>query len=188
MEENNPDKKSNIYTKEGDKGKTKINKGKKIGKEDPLVKAWGALDELEAKIGHLRAMIDNSKIKHELKTIQTHLHIIMAQIKNQGNERENPEIKEKHIEMIEQKIDNYTKRLPEIKKFIYTSGARESTYAQVTRTTARKVEIRIVELDKKKDLPEEIKKYTNRLSDYLFTVARYLNYDQGFGDEYVEYG
>ncbi len=189
---NNSGKNQNkIYTRNGDQGKTKINSNTKISKRDPRVKAWGALDELEAHIGHLRAKTDNTKINQELKTVQKHLHIIMAQITNKQNKEEQskqtPQLKKEHVKLLEEKIDQHTEKLPDLKRFIYSSGTPEATYAQVTRTIARKTEVRINELDKVKELPEEIKQYTNRLSDYLFTVARYLNHDQGFGDEFVDY-
>ncbi|MFW5902734.1 MAG: cob(I)yrinic acid a,c-diamide adenosyltransferase [archaeon] len=185
MEKNNSfeEEENKIYTGKGDQGKTEIAPGKKISKEDPLVKTWGILDQLEAQIGHLSAITENPKIIEELRTIQTNLHIIMAQITGKSE----PKIKKEQTELLEEKIDEYTEKLPELKRFIYTSGAQEATYAQVARTTARKAERKIVELDKKKGLSEEIKQYLNRLSDYLFTVGRYLNYDQGIGDEYVEY-
>jgi len=185
MDKNNSSEKikNKIYTGKGDHGKTEINSKEKISKEDPLVRTWGELDQLEAQIGYLISITENPKVIQDLKEIQMHLHIIMAQITGETK----PRIKKEHIELLENKIDEYTEKLPELRRFIYTSGAPESSYAQVTRTTARKAERKLIELDKKKKVSEEIKKYLNRLSDYLFTVGRYLNYDQGIGDEYVEY-
>lgn len=164
-----------IYTKTGDKGETSLYGGKRVSKASLRVEAYGTVDELNSAIGV--AIAERSNIKKELIQIQSDLLEIgsvlaspkVASMKGLG----------KRVEQFEKMIDEMTEELSELRNFILPGGGIVGSRLHFVRTLARRAERRIVELSKKENVDREILIYFNRLSDLLFTMARFVNLKEG---------
>lgn len=157
-----------IYTRSGDKGKTSLLGGKKILKSDPKIEVLGEVDELNSLIGVIVSKIGNKNIKAELMKIQKDLFEVNSISINTKHFRE-------RVSEFEKLIDEMSKNLPEIHNFILPGGGENGSFLHLARAVSRKVERKIVALSKKQKINLEILKYFNRLSDMLFTMARFVN-------------
>lgn len=166
---------SKIYTRTGDKGKTAI-VGDRLDKDDPRIEAIGQLDTLNAQIGYLYDLlvIDNNhlecRLKH-LEYLQNLLFTLGTQLADPTNRLEMPPLRRQEITRLEEEIDLVTSYLLPLKNFILPRGHPVVSWAHVVRTTCRNTERACVKL---KDRPEFLVPFLNRLSDYFFTLARYL--------------
>lgn len=165
---------SKIYTKTGDRGTTGTFLGR-MAKSDWLAEALGAVDELNSWIGICRSQysifdIQYSVIKDELRRMQNNLLILGSQLAGSKKRLRNEETKK-----LEKFIDKLTKDLPELRNFIYPTG-----YLQVARAVCRRAEREVVAAEIKE---KNILKYLNRLSDALFTMARWVNFKEGTEEE-----
>lgn len=155
-----------IYTKAGDGGTTGTLRGR-MDKSDQLAVALGAIDEVNSWVGlcrrNLKFEILNLKIDDEYKRIQTNLLIIGSGLAGSGLKIKSDEVK--HLENL---IDKLTVELPRLTNFIYPVGE-----LQVARSVCRRAEREIVALG---ITEKNILKYMNRLSDALFTMARWVNW------------
>ncbi|HSX40521.1 MAG TPA: cob(I)yrinic acid a,c-diamide adenosyltransferase [Candidatus Saccharimonadales bacterium] len=166
-----------VYTKTGDKGETSLFGGKRVSKASIRVEAYGTVDELNSVIGIIVSDIKISKLQKELINIQNDLFAI-------GSTLATPKLSDNSLltktltvrtKAHEDLIDALTKQLPELKNFILPGGGKTGAELHVARTICRRAERRIVELAKKEKVNAEILMYFNRLSDLLFTAARYIN-------------
>jgi len=175
-----------IYTRTGDKGQTSLFGGKRVLKSHVRVDAYGTVDELNSTIGVAIAELANGihstssgsskwqiAIKEELQRIQHDLLSIGASLANPSSK--SPNGLEKRVDELEVLIDNLTKNLPEIKNFILPGGGKTGSLLHMSRTIARRAERRIVALVQKEDVDDSVIMYMNRLSDLLFTMARFVN-------------
>lgn len=164
-----------IYTKTGDKGETSLFGGKRVSKADLRVEAYGTVDELNSAIGIAIAESQASECNSELIRIQNDLLDI-------GSVLANPKAKsirlEKRVEEFEGLIDVMTKELPALANFILPGGGKGGAQLHFARTLARRAERRIVALAQKEVIDNGILIYFNRLSDLLFTMARFVNYKE----------
>jgi len=180
-----------IYTKKGDKGKTSLIGGKRVFKNDIQVDAYGTIDELIANIGLVRSSnisydyirrgykfnTTEYNIKKMLLEIQDKLMTCAANVaKEKGKKIELPSIKEEDIVLLEKWIDEMTDKLPKLKSFILPGGTVVSSLCHVSRTICRRAERLVIGISV--DENELIVKYLNRLSDFLFMLARLLNYEK----------
>mgnify|MGYP001610769036 CR=1 FL=1 len=161
-----------IYTKKGDKGETGIFNGKRVSKSDALIEAIGAVDELNATLGVAVGEIKNqkSKIKIAIQKIQSDLFAIGARLAG-------AEIKidlGKIVLEMETEIDQMWGEMPPLKNFILPSGQ-----IHLARTVCRRAERRVVSLVTRTYNLEPVVRYLNRLSDYLFCLARFVNFKTG---------
>lgn len=167
---------SKIYTRIGDKGKTSLFDGKKVFKSDKKVEAYGTIDELNSAIGAASAFVHNRLIKKELEEIQNDLLEIGSslavsttlpadQLSNRPQEFENL-------------IDKLTKQMPPLSQFILPGGGKGGALLHLSRTIARRAERNIVQLSQKEKIDRVIIIYLNRLSDLLFTMARFVNHKE----------
>lgn len=169
-----------IYTGRGDQGNTNLIGGQTVKKTDLRVEAYGAMDELNAHVGLLLSMIDEewavsrSYIKDSLLQIQHHLFDIGSILADKDNKM-GMTFDSEEISKLEREIDEITDKLTEIKYFILPGGSKESSQAHVVRTVTRRVERNMLSLHESEPLPKETLVYINRLSDYFFVLARYLN-------------
>lgn len=160
-----------IYTRKGDKGYTRIGK-EQISKDDALIDALGTIDELNSSIGLIIAYeIKNQAIAAQLRQIQNDLF-------NLGGELYLPEhiaITARHVEQLEQILDEWNSQLPPLKDFLLPGGNPKSAAAHLARTICRRAERCLVTLNRKRKLHNpEMLRYINRLSDLLFVIARTL--------------
>lgn len=177
-----------IYTRTGDKGKTGLYGGRRVSKDDIRVEAYGTVDELGSAIGLVLAQNQKYivKIKNELVKIQGDLFEVAAVLATPARAR----IKEKrvheefgkHLEQrvveFEKLIDELTEKLVPLRSFILAGGSKEGAFLHLARSISRRAERRIVALAKREEVDGEVIKYMNRLSDLLFTMARYVNYQE----------
>ena len=171
-----------IYTKGGDDGSTSLLSGKRVPKYHIRVDAYGIIDELSSNIGFLRSMDISDILYKELIEIQQILFDISGLLAcDEGKHLKilNP-IKNESIVFLEKSIDEMTKKIPPLKKFILPGGQTEVAFAHICRTSCRKAERRIVELAEKEQINNNIIIYINRLSDYFFTVSRIIAQEKKF--------
>ncbi|PKP19716.1 MAG: ATP:cob(I)alamin adenosyltransferase [Bacteroidetes bacterium HGW-Bacteroidetes-21] len=165
-----------IYTKTGDKGSTSLVGGKRVKKTDVRVEAYGTVDELMSNIAVLIAFIEDEKLQEELKKVQNCLMTIASHLATEDDEirQKLPQIQEASIHFLEKQIDLMDEEIPELNSFILPGGNKTSSLCHVARSVCRRAErnsLRINQIDTTSPLAV---KYLNRLSDYLFTLSRFL--------------
>ena len=168
-------KKSVIYTGTGDKGKTSLVGGQRISKTDQRIESYGTVDELSSFIGLLITYMDNQKDKDFLIFVQHKMFTIGSYL---ATDQENTELKieskvtPESIIRIENEIDSLDSELPKMKQFILPGGNRSSSVAHICRSICRRAEREIYRLAEHHLVEEPILVFMNRLSDYLFVLAR----------------
>ncbi|MBI2028705.1 MAG: cob(I)yrinic acid a,c-diamide adenosyltransferase [Candidatus Levybacteria bacterium] len=170
-----------IYTRKGDKGKTSLFGGIRISKNNIRVEAYGTVDELNCSIG--MAIVEISNIKNQISKIKDELIKIQNDLLDIGSNLANPESKalpylEKRVEEFEDQIDEMTEKMPPLRNFILPGGGKTGALLHFARTVCRRGERGIVELDKSEKIDIQIIMYMNRLSDLLFTMARFVNFQE----------
>lgn len=174
-----------IYTKTGDKGKTSLYGGKRVSKASLRVETYGTVDELNAAIGVAIAAVLRSK--YEVLRIKTALSLIQNDLLDIGSALASPNSKnyelriqnlDKRTKEMEELIDELTAKLPELRNFILPGGCKAGSFLHLARTICRRAERRLVELGQKENVDELVLKYVNRLSDLLFTMARFVNHKE----------
>ena len=174
-----------IYTRTGDKGKTGLYGGRRDRNDDVRVEAYGTIDELNSAIGAVLSEVRSAKfeVRNELRKIQGDLFEIGAVLATpQRVRRKEKRVHEefgKHLQKraleFERLIDKLTEKLPPLRNFILPGGSKEGATLHLARSICRRAERRIVTLSHKEDVHEGIVVYMNRLSDLLFTMARFVN-------------
>jgi len=163
-----------IYTRKGDKGNTSLLGGKRVPKYHLRVEAYGTIDELKSYLGLIRDSHDKDVHNKSIYKIQEDLMTIEALLACENKNNTIPEISEEDVKFLEKEIDKMNEVLPRIKAFIIPGGNIASTHAHVARCICRRAERIVVKLSSKVHVEEIILKYLNRLSDYLFVLARFL--------------
>jgi cob(I)alamin adenosyltransferase len=162
---------SKIYTKTGDDGSTGLGDGNRIGKNTPRVEAMGSVDELNCQMGLLIEELDpEDDLTAILKRIQHHLFDLGGEISIPGAEM----IKDSHSEWLEKHLDHYNEDLPPLKNFILPGGSRAAAQCHMARAVCRRAERDVVTLSQEETINRPSRHYLNRLSDFLFVVARVL--------------
>ncbi len=171
-----------VKTGKGDSGKTRILSGVELSKADIRIKAIGSLDELSSYIGLIRSFDAIPKPqKNFLLELQNDLFKISAMLACPTKKMYDkiPKITDTDIEKLEVQIDRYEKILPPQKFFLLPGGSQETSFIHIARAICRRAETYVVELFEKEEVENNIIKYLNRLSDYLFILARYIAQLQG---------
>ncbi|MDR1543585.1 MAG: cob(I)yrinic acid a,c-diamide adenosyltransferase [Prevotellaceae bacterium] len=164
-----------IYTKTGDRGETSLFGGKRVSKYSDRLNAYGTIDELNAFLGLLRSKLTAENEKNVIFEIQNTLFTVGAILATPSENLKNaPIFDENMTKKLENLIDEYDKTLPKIKNFIVYGENEISAICHVCRSITRRAERKIVFLDAKEIINENLLKYINRLSDFLFTFARFL--------------
>ncbi len=178
-----------IYTKRGDQGKTDLFSGERVLKTNPLIEAYGTVDELNAILGVVLSIVDKSaeNVKSDLNNIQDHLHIICANLANTKASEKRPEIRESHIDHLEERCDYYQEQIPVIRYFIHPGGIPSASELHHARTVCRRSERRVIAAMDDYEIAPLTLKYLNRLSDLLFLMARYLNHINNEPEHEVSY-
>lgn len=173
--------KESIVTKTGDKGTTGTLNGERISKGSSLIELNGTLDELNAYLGVCASLIRRSEEFPDKTDIIETLEWIQNGLYNMGSEVSSDftiiRFEPKHPDILEKKLDAMTAKMPPQTKFILYSGSLEATHTHVARAMARRAErcfVRYLEEISETAYPHSYQ-FINRLSDYLFTLARYLN-------------
>ena len=166
-----------IYTRTGDKGETSLFDGTRVPKSHPRVETYAAIDELNSVLGEALAFLPKTKLQVLAKDIEQIQHDLFAIGSALATPHPLPVIGlDKRPKEFEQSIDVMTRKMPELKNFILPGGGRPGSLLHVARTLARRAERRLVGLMQDEEVDQDIVKYLNRLSDLLFTMARYVNH------------
>ena len=180
-----------IYTKQGDQGKTRLVGGECVQKSNPRVECYGSIDELNSSLGVALCSIQDKNTQAELKKIQNQLFNIGSLIACEKTEtlKTLPPLDSGQVEWLELQIDKMTELMPVLKNFILPSGTAAASHLHLSRTFCRRAERNLVGLLELQHPPEIIQAlngcliYLNRLSDYLFVCARYMNFLAHHPDE-----
>ncbi|MBA4196106.1 MAG: ATP:cob(I)alamin adenosyltransferase [Chitinophaga sp.] len=167
-----------IYTKTGDTGKTSLIGGTKVPKSNIRIEAYGTVDELNSFIGLVNDYLTDHSTKQTLKEIQDRLFTIGSSLACDPDKEPKlkiPDLKETDVTFLEQQIDAMNEVLPEMKNFILPGGHVAVSTAHVVRCVCRRAERICVNMQEHEmDVDPLVIKYLNRLSDYLFVLARYI--------------
>ena len=193
-----------IYTKTGDAGTTSLFGGRRVSKSSARIDAYGAVDELNSQIGVVLAEFSYSsseaqrsredpkegnspqgRIIDKLIRIQNELFVLGSDLSTPLDVKVKiPRISKAYIVRLEKEIDQMEKDLPKIKNFILPGGSKIGAGLHLARTIARRAERLIVELAESEKINIHAQKYINRLSDWLFVLARYANQQEKIIETY----
>ena len=175
-----------VYTKTGDKGTTALFGGTRVPKDHIRIESYGTVDELNSYIGLIRDQDFNQHYKDILIEIQDRLFTVGAilatppekeVLKNGEKRLQNLGILESDIELLEKEIDTMEEELPQMTHFVLPGGHTTVSYCHVARCVCRRAERLAVHLSHNEPVADIAIKYLNRLSDYLFVLARKLSHD-----------
>lgn len=168
-----------IYTKTGDKGKTSLFGGQRVDKDDLRVECYGTVDELNSFLGFVVTEIADTEAKEAIQKIQNHLFTLGGElatpIDKASKQKSGSNINIDQIQFLEERIDYFDKKLPTLKQFILPGGSKGAALLHITRSVSRRSERLVVKLSKNDVINENIIIYLNRLSDFLFVLARFEN-------------
>lgn len=174
-------KETKIYTKGGDQGETSLLGGTRVVKCHERVEAYGNLDELNAFIGMIRDQEIDPHYREILIRIQENLFIAEALVARDPDKqtRHLPVLGESEITLLEKEIDKMNEDLPPLNNFILPGGDPVISYCHIARTVCRRAERSLIRLNLVSPVEDIIIKLINRLSDYLFVLARKTGHDKG---------
>jgi cob(I)alamin adenosyltransferase len=170
-----------IYTKAGDKGDTKLFDGTQVRKNDNRVEAYGQVDELNAFIGAAASFLNDVELRETLFGIQRDLFSVGAQLAdpNQHGKKQKSRLDPARIAALEESIDRFETELPPLRQFILAGGSPAGSMLHVARTVCRRAERRVTALSENVEIDSRNIEFLNRLSDFLFVLARLVNQRQG---------
>lgn len=168
-----------IYTKGGDQGQTSIIGGKRLSKDHVRIEAYGTVDELNAQLGLVADQL-SGELQQTIRLVQEQLFTIGAILAAEPQQKmPGMELKAAWVERIEALIDEMQRTLPELKQFILPGGHPLVSHCHIARCVCRRAERRIVALSHETEVDPILFQYLNRLSDFLFVLARKVG--QGLG-------
>ena len=165
---------ANIYTKTGDEGETGLLGGERISKDSIRINAYGTIDEASSMIGLAYSLCKNENTKKILKKIQTKLITVGAELASTSNSKKHlvDTITEKDVKELEEIIEEIIERIGKQTEFVIPGSDPVSSSLHVARSIIRRAERSIIKLNKTEDIDPQLKKYINRLSDCIFSIAR----------------
>lgn len=165
-----------IYTKTGDRGETALIGGERVLKNHPRIEAYGDVDELKSWLGFIRDQDISIIHKRFLLGIQDRLFTIESHLASPDNKfsKNLPQVCESDIDLLEREMDRLNEELTVLNSFILPGGCSVASLCHIGRTICRRAERRIITLSASENVDPVLLKYINRLSDYLFVLARAL--------------
>lgn len=166
-----------IYTKTGDKGQTSLIGGDRVSKSDLRIESYGTIDELNSWLGLLVEYLPKDR-KEEVQQIQQLLFAVGAMLASKSAEHKRPFaiIQQEDILALEKHIDYYEDLLPSMTHFILPGGSKASAQTHIARCVCRRAERIIVQLSRLEHVDSLLLAFINRLSDFLFCLARAFSY------------
>lgn len=164
-----------IYTKTGDKGMTSLIGGTRVPKHHIRIESYGTVDELNSYIGMIRDLTNHDNhLNFILNEIQDRLFTIGSNLAAdpEKSKMKLPDLHENDVELLEKEIDKMNHTLPELKSFILPGGHTTSSWCHLARCVCRRCERLVTQLSEQSEVHPLIIIYLNRLSDYLFVLAR----------------
>ena len=175
-----------IYTKTGDKGLTSLVGGQRVSKCCERLESYGTVDELNSHIGVLISLVTDETIRLFLTELQGNLFVVGGYLATDTSThpvRTGNVVTPAMVQKVEHEIDRLQEGLPPLRLFILPGGCQAASYAHVCRTVCRRAERDILRLAATgAEVDEQVLAYVNRLSDYFFVLARWLNADAGVPD------
>jgi cob(I)alamin adenosyltransferase len=168
-----------IYTKTGDGGETALFGGPRVKKSDHRVEAYGEVDELNAAVGAVRAIVEDPGLERQLASVQAELFALGAELATPHEAKARsalPPVDPAWARRLEAAIDAWDAELPPLTSFILPAGTRTATALHLARCVCRRAERRVVALAAEAEVAPEALVYLNRLSDFLFVAARLANH------------
>jgi cob(I)alamin adenosyltransferase len=171
------------FTGTGDRGETSLYGGTRVGKENPRVEAYGAVDELNSHIGVVRALVRRGRIEDVLQGVQKDLFVLGGDLASELVTAKIPRVERSHVANLEQVLDKVHRELRPLQRFILPSGGVVGAELHVARSVCRRAERRVASLAKSEPISPEAIPYLNRLSSLLFDLARLANKEDGMAEE-----
>lgn len=175
-----------IYTKTGDKGSTSLIGGVRVPKNHIRIESYGTVDELNSYLGMVRDTANDVIVNEWLREIQDRLFTIgsvLATDPGKEVKMKLPDVHDTDVIWLEQKIDEMNETLPEMRSFILPGGQLAASTTHVARCVCRRAERICVGMQQQEEVvPEIIVRYLNRLSDFLFVLARHISHINGVED------
>ncbi len=175
-----------IYTKTGDAGETGLYGGERVKKFSQRVEAYGTVDECNSAIGLARASLTDTELDGVLANLQNALFDVGADLATPvGSKYEKNLVRmdAEDVETLEGLIDQYQEACPPFKNFIHPGGHPASAALHLARTVTRRAEREVLRLEEEEASNHEVARYLNRLSDFLFILARVVNARAGISEE-----
>jgi len=168
-----------IYTKTGDKGFTSLIGGTRVPKYHIRIESYGTIDELNSYIGLIRDQDIDAADKTLLKEIQDRLFTIGASLAVDPDKSKMviPDLHTEDVELLEEEMDRINEKIPPLKHFILPGGSNAISFCHIARCVCRRAERLVVQLNDESSVDEKVIIYLNRLSDYLFTLARKVGFE-----------
>jgi cob(I)alamin adenosyltransferase len=165
-----------IYTKTGDAGTTSLFGGKRVDKDSLRIEAYGNVDELNSQIGVILANNPPTVVVRKLTRIQKELFVLGSNLATPRDVKiKIPKVTKSYIIRLEKEIDLWEKSLPKLKNFILPGGSKIASYSHLARSITRRTERSVVALASQEKINPNAQIYLNRLSDWLFVLARFVN-------------
>lgn len=174
-----------VYTKTGDKGETSIVGGIRVRKSCKRLEAYGTVDELNSHLGLLVSMLPDGEDKEMIIRIQRDLFNVCSNLATDQSQTAlsgSARLAESEIGFLEEQVDSIMRLLPERQGFILPGGCQAASQAHVCRTVCRRAERCIVALAEETTISPETLQFVNRLSDYLFVLAKKINFNMGVSE------
>jgi cob(I)alamin adenosyltransferase len=164
-----------IYTRGGDAGETSLGDGSRVPKLDPLIEAFGTVDELNSHLGLALAAEPPPAVRSVLERVQNELFDVGADLSVPWGVTDRLRVEQALVDGLEQDCDRFNATLPELRSFVLPGGTETAARLHVARTTCRRAERAAIEAAQELDLNPLVLVYLNRLSDLLFILARAAN-------------
>lgn len=172
--------KSQLYTRTGDDGTTSLVGGERVRKDSARLEAYGTIDELSSSLGAIASDKNCSEeARGQLREIQNELFNIGSYLATNPANEPATGIKTETLRSLEEWIDALDEQTPKINAFVLPGGCELASKAHIARTVCRRAERNIVALASEEEVDPNVTRYVNRLSDYLFILARFFNFMQG---------
>jgi cob(I)alamin adenosyltransferase len=174
-----------IYTKTGDDGTSGLIGGTRVEKYDLRLETYGTVDELNSWIGLLRSQPLNKITGELLISVQNNLFVIGSQLAtdlSKADPASGLKLNPADITLLESHMDTILDQLPPMEHFVLPGGSNTISYCHMARTVCRRAERRVCQLAKEVNVPSEVIRYLNRLSDYLFVLSRKVAKDEGIDE------
>lgn len=169
-----------VYTRGGDKGMTSLVGGQRVSKASTRLEAYGTVDELSSHLGLLAAMLSEGHEQEMVFRIQNNLFNVCTNLATDQEQTPlypSAYLPEGEIALLEREVDTIMQELPERQGFVLPGGTQAAAQAHVCRTVCRRAERCIVALAEESVVSAEVQQYVNRLSDYLFVLAKIINFN-----------
>ncbi|MCC4440785.1 cob(I)yrinic acid a,c-diamide adenosyltransferase [Limosilactobacillus reuteri] len=169
-----------IYTKGGDKGKTSLFDGLRVDKDSMRVETYGTFDELNANISLAEKLCKSQSNKKLLRSVEYNMFYLQGEIATKDTSRfidQSRVITDEDTHTLEKVIDKYVKELPPVHSFILPGSSIAGAQLHICRTVCRRAERLFVKLSRSTEFRPELERYINRLSDFLYIIARDEDYE-----------